>query len=928
MKERDKEKEKKVKHRPPPLPLKLSNLRGKSFDSLSARGSLDNISISSDITHTRPCTTGYSESALLSPNLSTKLKKIPSRSKMNAPLPYVNLEKYDMGDKGSNHVHLPAASSSAPDGGKTWSGIQGQRSKGYDNVKGSDRDSVREKRISVSLPGSRENLRCIGGSDLHLDVQARNMYYSNEPIYMNERSESPPPALPPKGPALLNKLRQRRAAAARPPPRPPPISPKVLQKHDKLPPPYPGPRTGIHPPPTPPSPQEENYFLMGAQQSIRQEFESQRLQEALAGRTFVKLPPREHKSSVSSSVSEEGCYMDMSVCQYEIERSKSFNDANTVFDPVSHRPKFHRSLSASGVINKPVPEPPIDDAEQSDIACASAGNSPKVSKKELIRETNYMLMSSVISQRKSVIENLQSLQEYVNNTKSEADDHMCSHEETKKMVAESVENETRPVLGCDNSIKVEDIEGATGVECGISEVNVEKPFDNLLDFTLHTEDSNANKCPPLFMDQPSIIAQEKSKDKTVVTIDTNNGNNNGNGKSQGFFSRFIRRNSKDRKSISQSQENLLSSASSEPSIKEGMAILMESISSEESSRSQSQEVLVLDPKDRSRSSSFPNRSSYRTMSESESSSSTGISVLSQESDLGGTFSLASSGTVSTHASSNDEHLDRTGECVLSDSEKCEQTVTNSSAGSYESKSYFYVELEDNSKTEKEESDVTDIKQKVEKETKEKHKDTADEDCENKDKRDRKDDSDSNSETDSQKFLSDQGGGKVFTVLNVQGGNLDCMNSCKTDDEKLIELWHSTHSLNDTKSDKDSIADLKSKLTLPLDELSPDQKANAIARHISSLPPFVPPKMKTYPMKLSPVLEKASPIQKNGGDNETDQRTGSDPSEMVDCPVSSPALMKQQAKATLRITPPSEDENGKIWIPRTEETQRGKINILQ
>ena len=925
MKERDKEKEKKVRHRPPALPLKLSNLRGKSFDSLSARGSLDNISIQSDITHSRPSRTGYSDSVLLSPNLSTKLKKIPSRSKVNAPLPYVNLEKYDMGDKGSNHVHIPAASISAPDRGKTWSGVQGQRSKGYDNVKGSGGDSVgREKRISVSLPGSRENLRSIGGSDFHLDLQTRNMYYSNEPIYANDRqSESPPPALPPKGPALLNKLRQRRAAAARAPPRPPPVSPKVLQKLDKLPPPYPGPRTGIHPPPTPPSPQEENYFVMGGQHIIRQEFESQRLQEALAGRTFVKLPPREHKTSVSS-VSEDSCYMDMSVCQYEIERSKSFNDAGLVLDSASQRPKYHRSLSASGVINKPVPDPPVDDFEQSDIVFASAGNSPKESKKELIREPNYMLMSSVMNPRRSVIEKLQSLQAYVDNSKSETDDSVCSNEEIKKMVAESVEHETRQVPSCDDSVAIEETEIATGVEEEISHENVEKPFDNLLDFTLHAEDSNSNKCPPLFMDQVNIVPQEKSKDKSAVATETNISNNNGNGKSQGFFSRFIRRNSKDRKSISQSQENLLCSASSEPSIKEGMAILMESSSSEESSRSQSQEVLVLDPKDRNRSSSFPNRSSYRTMSDSESSSSTGISVLSQESDLGGTFSLASSGTVSTHASSNDEHIDRTGECVLSDSEKCDDaTVNDNSAGNYESKSYFYVELEDKYKTENDEPDES-KEQKVEKECEEKHNDTSDEDCENKEKHDKKEDSDSNSETDSQKFLSDQGGGKVFTVLNVQGGNIDCMNSCKTDDEKLLELWHSTHSLNSSKSGKDSIADLKSKLTLPLDDLSPDQKANAIARHISSLPPFVPPKMKSYPMKLSPVLEKASPVQRNG-DNETNERTGSGAAEMVESPLSSPAIMKQQAKATLRITPPSEDENGKIWFPRTEETQRGKYS---
>ena len=112
----------------------------------------------------------------------------------------------------------------------------------------------------------------------------------------------------------------------------------------------------------------------------------------------------------------------------------------------------------------------------------------------------------------------------------------------------------------------------------------------------------------------------------MVTTETNNGNNNGNGKSQGFFSRFIRRNSKDRKSIISKSEKL---TSSEPSIKEGMAILMESSSSEESSRSQSQEVLVLDPKDRNRSSS-PASTIQRPRSGKEYRKSRGVEPLTQQ----------------------------------------------------------------------------------------------------------------------------------------------------------------------------------------------------------------------------------------------------------------------------------------------------------
>ena len=892
LKEGDKEKDKRVKHRPPPLPLKLSSLRGNSFDSLNPRGSLDNISISSDITHSRPCTTGYSNSALLSPNLSNKLKKIHSRSKTSAPLPYVNLDKYDMGDMGTNHVHLPAASTSAPDGGRNVSGIVGQKSKGYDNVKGSDRNSNKEvKRMSVSLPGSHENLRNISGSDLHLDVKARNLYCEKEPIYMNERSESPPPELPPKGPYLLSKLKQRRAAG-RAPPRPPPRNQTSGQQYqNRLPPPYPSSKSV--PPATPPH--EENYFLMGSQQSVREEYESQRLQEALAGRSFVNLPPRVHKSSIS----EEACYMDMSHNQFEMERSKSFNDANTVLDrsgSASPRPKYVRSLSASGVVNKPVPPPPREDSVQQESVSVSAGNSPGETRRELIRETNYMLMSSLIYPKKSVMENLQSLQTYVSTTKPDDTYQICSRE--AGACNDTVEDENRPVFTNENTYEDLYNNCENGSESVLQE-EIEVPFDNLLDFTLHSEDKS-DTCPPLFANKPIVIQE------------TNNG------KSQGFFSRLMRRNSKDRKSISQSQENLLSSASSEPSVKEGMAILMESSSSGESSQCQSQQELVFNPKDRNRSSSFPNRSSYMTMNESASSSSTGISVLSQESDLGVNSSLTSSGTVSTHTS-NDEHLDRSAGNVLSDSEKSEQKLI--CEGNYENKSYFYVELENNSKINDETND-----EHVEKsEQMNLHEDESDEekmlglDVKNERKDDNYDNDDLDKDSESpKKFSSDQCGGKVFTVLNVQGGNLGSVSSCKTDDEKLFDLWHSTQSLNYSKSDKDTIADLKSKLTLPLDELSPDQKADAIARHISTLPPFVPPKMKSYPMKLSPVLEKASPVRKTVTDLEAP--------EVADSPVSSPALMKQQAKATLRITPPSEDEHGKIWIPRIEEKPKGNIQL--
>lgn len=81
-------------------------------------------------------------------------------------------------------------------------------------------------------------------------------------------------------------------------------------------------------------------------------------------------------------------------------------------------------------------------------------------------------------------------------------------------------------------------------------------------------------------------------------------------------------------------------------------------------------------------------------------------------------------------------------------------------------------------------------------------------------------------------------------------------------------------------------------------------------------------MKTYPMKLSPVLEKLSPNRKSISDLDTGLDNHEELSKKAEVHASSPALMKQQANATLRITPPSEDEHGKIWIPMTEEKVPG------
>lgn len=829
------------------------------MESQDVSGSLDNISISSDNTHCRPSPhTGYSGSILLSPNLVNKLKKIPKRSKINDPLPYVNLSKYDGGDFGTNHVHLPAASTSAPDGGSSWSDLQRVRSKGYDNVKMEKDVNKENKRISVSLPGSSENLRGLCGSDLQLNRRARNHSFSNEPIYANERCETPPPELPPKGLALRNK--QRLSAASRPPA--PPRPPERQQRQNKQKSQYQSPRPSAYTVSLNSS-QQEDYFLMGNFESepthCRLNYsESQRLNESLGGRTVVNLPPRDQSST---KMDPDSCYMDMSGLS-DLDKS------NILEGNSSLRPKYMRSVSASGMVGpfpdsqKPLPKPET----------VSAGNSPKeIRREKLIREENYMLMSTVRQKRPPVVDNLSPESEYVNNSKIDSsfldqptDDNIYRNVSYGACdFNDDVKQDETEAVDCENK-----------EEAGNKDVGIEMPFDNLIDFTLPPDNMTASKSVQL----------NASSEKT----------DGSSGKTPGFFSRLMRRNSKDRKCVSQSHENLLSTVSSEPTIKEDVVILTDSSSgSEENSRAHSQQDLAFGLSDRNRSSSFPNRSSYIAMNESNSSSSTGISILSQQSDLGATnSSLNSCGTVSTRTSSNEGQLNESmniNENVLSDSEK------EISKGNYDQHSYFYMGPLEN----REDSLETD-KQKLEA-------------CE------RQDDSDARNvgeiERREEKCSDDQTSAKVFTVLNVQSAHFD-KNTCKTDDEKLIDLWHSTHSLNSENSEK--IADLKSKLTLPLEELSPDEKANAIARHISSLPPFVPPKMKTYPTKLSPVLERTTPKKERPEPLNLTDISGKGESDVL-----SPSLMKQQAKATLRITPPSEDENGKIWIPRTADDVTGE-----
>ena len=63
-------------------------------------------------------------------------------------------------------------------------------------------------------------------------------------------------------------------------------------------------------------------------------------------------------------------------------------------------------------------------------------------------------------------------------------------------------------------------------------------------------------------------------------------------------------------------------------------------------------------------------------------------------------------------------------------------------------------------------------------------------------------------------------------------------SSKTDDEKLIDLFQCSK----RQSVVSDIEDIKSKMGLPLEQqgMSPKEEAAAIARHVATIPPLIPP----------------------------------------------------------------------------------------
>lgn len=229
------------------------------------------------------------EETPLSPLFHAKLNSIPSKSKLNAPLPYVNLSRYD--DEASSHVHLPGRDDCLPvargssfsnlntsreghnRGPVVWrqhsgsmsslhhrvassmtnlnqysdflhhknqSRAQFQRKQAFEGLSHSAVSETDPEILVVNLEGKRElsstqklkdsssrtavtseDKSRIGIEDnglvnlltadrVHEDTDPSMTQVANEGIYENLpvlREDTPPPALPPRGPANLRKAK-------------------------------------------------------------------------------------------------------------------------------------------------------------------------------------------------------------------------------------------------------------------------------------------------------------------------------------------------------------------------------------------------------------------------------------------------------------------------------------------------------------------------------------------------------------------------------------------------------------------------------------------------------------------------------------------------------------------------------------------------
>lgn len=824
--------------KPPPLPRKKSkNHRRATLSPRLERYST--ISSQSSIS-------GFSDSVLLSPNLVSRLRKIPSYSKMSAPLPYVNLEKYD-GGRDVDKFHVYVRNQSDDD---TCS-ILSHRSESYDRESKSPRDLC---------------VRGVDGESQKIPIDLLESNYANtECIYANDfaakEAAAQPPALPPKGPALLRKSRP-----LCPPPIPPGKHRAHLSKRNKYSSQYSSPRQGVNSVMSPI--REPNYLLMAgvdASPSSRRRSElalrvphrsSSELSNYKDGPLKVRLPKRSPSSAGKENLNPDDIcgYMDMSG-MFEDERV-TLKSRDEVESSDSPQKMYTRSSSASSVAENRFSRPVFHHSLSLSDTASSAAGTP-------VREENYLLMHHLTSQKKSVLENIKSLKSYVHNAQTVrasvivGDDNAAASPKIERRNSED-----------NSSNKNMSPEKAKEVLKGKSSL----PFPNLINFQKHN----------ILKDSSQEV--HKSASTTSVQSAPNDKSTENPGKSPGFLTRLIRRNSGNRKSMSQSQENLLNSSSSESCLektlsnihvcKENASVKDLSTSSVSSATNSSIEQNQSEVVERRRSSSFPNRSSFLEMnSTSAAAPKDNFHQTSQD-------SFYSNGTTDEH-----RHLIGPDQMMLSnDSGSTESSSTNRTG--YTGPCDGQTDSEDSAS-----------------------KNNAEGKC--------------MSPKSLQKFRKTQEMG-IFTVLRVDEPSYKmplCQTSSKTDDEKLIDLMKYSKVKDyygDTDSEKtNSLKSDDFKLNMcPKKAFSPYEEAAAIAKYVASLAPFVPPKQKNYQSSaLSPVLENAPSNGKEElwKDNNTlDNKSISSFRSEHSYALIGPTDADDSVSKTLKV---AEEPEESIWVPR-------------
>ncbi|XP_046330151.2 uncharacterized protein LOC124113708 [Haliotis rufescens] len=730
------------------------------------------------------------EANCLSPNLLSKLREIPSHSKLLAPLPYVNLSKYDEDDK-SSHVCVPGS------GDKLV--VSSACSSSLSNV------SVFNKENSPHTQAIKQKLGARSSSESRIALKSsqweeeeeRGPQWQREPIYANEcikKENTPPPELPPKGPALLRKNLSKTSTvvAAHPGGS---LTPPALPSRDRS--RSVGSQGKLHgydnapmivfqtskPSSTSSVGPQDSYLLMGGFQEEHK--------APTEGHPFG-VGIDSHRTSVTSRAqiigAQGGRYTEHSSQYMEMGQ----------FEPECPKLRISDSSSSEsdlyGYSSSPRPSVELRITEPIDEA-ASYMRQPR-------QESNYMEMTGLQSNRNSqVLQNLQTLQTYVSSTPGGDSLNQNTNSEV-----------TRPAM----------------------------PFPNLLNFQKRQSDQKKTPSKSNISSNTSQAAENTPSQETPK-------------EGGGFLARFMRRSSRDQKAASQSQENLTGARS--------RASYLERSQSDQGEQSKPElpETVPHIKVGRQRSSSFPNRLSYQEAN-------TEIKMPPSPKDLPPPLPPERNRAREYRGSKSLSLDDKPGAPVeiISKSSNCQGLKRN----------------------------ITEPLLKVE-ETKPEM--------------------------------------RVLTVLHVQqqlqltNPYLQLTESSKTDDEKLIELLQNGGSSRlgmEEKGNYACLSELKSKMSLPLPvkkQLSASEKAAEIARHVTSLPPFIPPKTKPYPSTLSPVIE--SQLSPRGMDSdaiyvEMKELPSKRSSSTSDSFALNPAGQKDKARATLRICPPVEDENGKIWVPRS------------